>query len=309
MAEFHFQAFKMNTYIEQPVSSPEVSPPLNSFQRRVGITVPNANDILCGRGKTINAHTGNIQFLSIIKNMKGNYNAAELNKKIYGKLVVQAIQSLNPPGRFLQKDKEDDLWYDIGEQKALLKTRVALREGVPALRKLGKDLKCPSKHEKRRHQKHQHHQQEEQEEQGEQGEQEDQRRQHDNGDSHPQQDKHQEQGRQHGQDFDERYYCDRAFAQEIFLQGPPLLDTHDFNVCMLYHGHQPCSVGGDLDNHDLEKILEPDDRSCESFDNNALEQILRTDEKVRQSIDNSRCSFSCFSSQKEKMISVSSPLA
>ena len=120
----------MNTHNQLSAPSPVPLPlsllhlrlPLNSGQRRrVGIPVPHANDVLSGRGKTINAHLGNLQFHSVISNIKVEYIAASKeNKKTYGKLVFQAITSLNPPGRFLKKDKEDGLWYDIGEKNALL---------------------------------------------------------------------------------------------------------------------------------------------------------------------------------------------
>lgn len=42
---------------------------------------------------------------------------------------------MNPPGRFLKQDPTTKLWSDIGEKKALDKTRQALREGAPELLK------------------------------------------------------------------------------------------------------------------------------------------------------------------------------
>ena len=42
---------------------------------------------------------------------------------------------MNPPGRFLRQDPKSKLWSDIGEKKALDKTRQALREGAPELLK------------------------------------------------------------------------------------------------------------------------------------------------------------------------------
>mmetsp|Transcript_18887 Transcript_18887/g.44251 ORF Transcript_18887/g.44251 Transcript_18887/m.44251 type:complete len:436 (+) Transcript_18887:509-1816(+) len=42
---------------------------------------------------------------------------------------------MNPPGRFLKQDPNSKLWNDIGEKKALDKTRQALREGAPELLK------------------------------------------------------------------------------------------------------------------------------------------------------------------------------
>jgi len=42
---------------------------------------------------------------------------------------------MNPAGRFLKQDPKTKLWSDIGEKKALDKTRQALREGAPELLK------------------------------------------------------------------------------------------------------------------------------------------------------------------------------
>jgi hypothetical protein len=42
---------------------------------------------------------------------------------------------MNPPGRFLKQDPKTKLWNDVGEKKALDKTRQALREGAPELMK------------------------------------------------------------------------------------------------------------------------------------------------------------------------------
>ena len=53
----------------------------------------------------------------------------------FSKLIVDEVKARNPPGRFLKQDKDTKLWYDIGEKKALDKTRQALREGAPELMK------------------------------------------------------------------------------------------------------------------------------------------------------------------------------
>ena len=46
-------------------------------------------------------------------------------------MIVDEIRNRTPPGRFLKQDGATKLWYDIGEKKALDKTRQALREGAP----------------------------------------------------------------------------------------------------------------------------------------------------------------------------------
>ena len=61
--------------------------------------------------------------------------AAKAQKGIYSKLIYDEIRAMNPPGRFLKQDPKTKLWSDIGEKKALDKTRQALREGAPELLK------------------------------------------------------------------------------------------------------------------------------------------------------------------------------
>lgn len=58
--------------------------------------------------------------------------------------IVEAIRSLDPPGRFLDKDPETGFWYDIGHKKAVEKTSQALRDGAAMLRRqLSADLGDP----------------------------------------------------------------------------------------------------------------------------------------------------------------------
>ena len=58
--------------------------------------------------------------------------------------IVEAVRSLDPPGRFLEKDQVTAKWYDIGDKKAVEKTSQALRDGAASLRKqLSDDLGDP----------------------------------------------------------------------------------------------------------------------------------------------------------------------
>ena len=57
---------------------------------------------------------------------------------------MDAVRSLNPPGRFLEKDPVTGLYHDIGDKKAIEKTSQALRDGAASLRKqLSEDLGDP----------------------------------------------------------------------------------------------------------------------------------------------------------------------
>lgn len=58
--------------------------------------------------------------------------------------IVEAVRSLDPPGRFLEKDQSSSKWFDIGDKKAVEKTSQALRDGAASLRKqLSEDLGDP----------------------------------------------------------------------------------------------------------------------------------------------------------------------
>ena len=58
--------------------------------------------------------------------------------------IVEAVRSLDPPGRFLDKNPLTGLWSDIGHKKAIEKTSQALRDGAATLRKqLSADLGDP----------------------------------------------------------------------------------------------------------------------------------------------------------------------
>lgn len=58
---------------------------------------------------------------------------AKAQKATYSKIIYDEIRGMDPPGRFLKQDLTTKLWSDIGEKKALHKTRQALREGLPEL--------------------------------------------------------------------------------------------------------------------------------------------------------------------------------
>ncbi|KAL7542280.1 hypothetical protein ACHAWF_007139 [Thalassiosira exigua] len=110
------------------------------------IVQPHAHDVLSGRGNFANHHAGNENFRRLVKHFKSEYVACpKAKKQIYPKIIYDEIRALNPPGRFLIHDPKTKLWSDIGEKKALNKTRQALREGAPEIREL---MKEPSQEEK-----------------------------------------------------------------------------------------------------------------------------------------------------------------
>ena len=99
-------------------------------------TTPRDNDILCGRGNNSNRHQGNQQFRDLIAANKAVYST--LTKKEKMSMAKQIVNLLlhhtDPPARFLGRDTNTGLWYDIGLPRSLEKTSQALREKTAAVR-------------------------------------------------------------------------------------------------------------------------------------------------------------------------------
>ena len=106
------------------------------MQHHDGIFKPHEHDVLSGRGNFVNYHSGNEHFRTLVRKHKVAYVACPKPQKgKFSKMIVDEIKNRHPPGRFLKQDMKTKLWYDIGEKKALDKTRQALREGAPVIMK------------------------------------------------------------------------------------------------------------------------------------------------------------------------------
>lgn len=71
-------------------------------------------------------------------------SSTKKQKMTISRSIVRAVRSLDPPGRFLEKDPVTGLWSDIGHKKAIEKTSQALRDGAAILRRqLSADLGDP----------------------------------------------------------------------------------------------------------------------------------------------------------------------
>lgn len=101
---------------------------------RVGFQAYGVNDVLSGRGGATNQHEGNCYFRILIHNSREEYLLAEKNDKLSISLsIVNAIRQRD--GRFLKKDRNSNLWYEIGDAAAREKTSQALRQHAPEYRK------------------------------------------------------------------------------------------------------------------------------------------------------------------------------
>jgi len=96
------------------------------------VVIPHDHDVLCGRGNFVNYHRGNQYYRSLVRKYFLQYVASpKPDKPKYALLIYHEIRMQDPPGRFLRQDAGTKMWHDVGERKALDKTRQALREGAP----------------------------------------------------------------------------------------------------------------------------------------------------------------------------------
>lgn len=103
-------------------SSSSMSP--SNFQDYDGAAIVatyNDIDVLCGRGGATNSHTGNRKFRKIVASHRESYlRAKKRDKPAYAQHVLELVrnQSRSKPCRFLKKDLNSGVWYDIGDEKA-----------------------------------------------------------------------------------------------------------------------------------------------------------------------------------------------
>ena len=94
---------------------------------------PHAHDVLCGRGGFANKHPGNIIFRRLVAANTERYRSCMVDHKLLlSRSIVEVIRNQTPPGRFLMRLQESNVWMHVGDCKALQKTSQALREGSAA---------------------------------------------------------------------------------------------------------------------------------------------------------------------------------
>jgi len=90
---------------------------------------PKDEDVLFGRGGRTNHHPGNKRLRQIVNKYRDTYyRAKKLDKPKVSKLIVNALRSAFPPGRFLRMNEETKLWEDVGDKRAAEKVSQRLRE-------------------------------------------------------------------------------------------------------------------------------------------------------------------------------------
>ena len=96
-------------------------------------------DILCCRGNGVLSHPGNVFYLSLIKKYQKMYQSRDQlltakEKRVIVRHIVDVIESLDPPGRFLKlvgrkPNEAEDVFHVIQDRDTRMKkVSQALRE-------------------------------------------------------------------------------------------------------------------------------------------------------------------------------------
>lgn len=91
------------------------------------ILEPHENDILNGRGASVNAHRGNTKFRALCFSRKPEFEAGNhaVKRRIAAE-IVNVTKAL--PGRFLKRRNDKGPWYEISTEKAILKACQVMRD-------------------------------------------------------------------------------------------------------------------------------------------------------------------------------------
>ena len=92
---------------------------------------PHANDVLNGRGVKIAQHEGNLRFRALVKEFNDEsycttFSSSE--KKALALRIIDHIEKLSPPGRFLKRHGQDGPWVKLTRSEVEKKTKQALRD-------------------------------------------------------------------------------------------------------------------------------------------------------------------------------------
>ena len=96
----------------------------------IGLKNPTATDVLKGQGKGIYNHEGNIMFKEEVRKLADDYHEcnSRLGKSEIGQKVVDRVKAYG--GRFLEKNSDDGLWYEMNNSDSKKKASTALRSTI-----------------------------------------------------------------------------------------------------------------------------------------------------------------------------------
>ena len=93
------------------------------------IEVIGPNDVLLGRGGLTNTNPGNIKFRALVARYRMAYcTAPKGDKGALSRFLCNFVRASE--GRFLRRDEKSRSWFEVGDEKAVMKCGQALREGT-----------------------------------------------------------------------------------------------------------------------------------------------------------------------------------
>ena len=91
-----------------------------------GIDLPSPNDVLFGRGKTNQEHSGNVLMRSIIAEFIPVYQSA--TKAYKGRIPLKVVLRIKQGGgRFLKRDTDFGWWFEVSDEAAREKISMSFR--------------------------------------------------------------------------------------------------------------------------------------------------------------------------------------
>jgi len=78
---------------------------------------PSQNDVLCSNYSSSVEHPGNVRFRQLVRHFCGSYYSATSSDKMkIVDRVIAEVRNSNPPGRFIEIDKNTGCWSDLGKR-------------------------------------------------------------------------------------------------------------------------------------------------------------------------------------------------
>lgn len=139
----HYQYPSDQYYYPMPAYMPaypqeQQQPQPQPVPMMVNPITPTYNDVLMGRGGKNNRSAGNEQLRQLARAMTVEYNAADKTQKSAMAVdLVDQVQSLTPPGRFLKRDSVSMAWKIVPFELAREKCSQCLRDAVLTMKKQG----------------------------------------------------------------------------------------------------------------------------------------------------------------------------
>jgi hypothetical protein len=147
LTKYRYEEYEPPVAWTELTSVPKMPTTLSDDKQEKPILRIGESDVLLGRGGLTNTNPGNIKFRAMVSKFRMAYcTAPKGDKGALARFLCNYVRSKK--GMFLrrhEKDKSNSFWYEVGDEKAVLKCGQALREGTAELVKRAAGGQFPSK--------------------------------------------------------------------------------------------------------------------------------------------------------------------